>query len=104
MEVSRHVAIAGEGFDDLLRGPLVGGMLRDVDVDALAPVVGEDDEAVRNGIVATRLNTERKVDGASRLISPSMRPLGWLAWSCAIYVAYSRSRSGIQPASPIARW
>jgi hypothetical protein len=39
--------IVREGFDDLLRGPLGSGMVGHIEVNDLAPVVKENDEAIQ---------------------------------------------------------
>ena len=46
-QVLRSV-VKGEGFDDLLSGPCRGRMCGDVEVNHLAPIVSEHDEAVED--------------------------------------------------------
>ncbi len=66
MEVPRHLLVAGKRFDDLLCGPLVGGVLRDVHVENSSAIVREDNEAV-DGLESQRRHHEEVAGCGDRL-------------------------------------
>ncbi len=79
VQVSRFRSVAGKRFDDLLCGPFVRWVPRDVHVDDPAAVVRENDEAVE-GFEREARNHEEVAGGSHRHVVDQERApcLGWL--------------------------